>query len=74
MCEPQKFTPGTSPDEGITEEMDHILADRSAKSKVQTWEEMWRLLYGPDTAILEPGEPSSRERVFGRGRLTDTRI
>lgn len=69
MCEPQKFTPGTSPDEGITEEMDRILADRSAKNKVQTWEEIWRLLFGPDTTILEPGEPRSGERVLGWGGL-----
>lgn len=55
MCEPQQFAPGTSPDEGITEEMDRILADRATKNKVQTWEDMWRLLFGPETMVLEPG-------------------
>lgn len=72
MCEPQKFAPGTSPDEGITEEMDRILADRLGKNKVQTWEEMCRLLFGPDSAIPEPGEPRRRERILGWDGLTDT--
>lgn len=56
MCELQKFAPGTSPDEGITEEMDRILADNTAKTKVQTWDEIWRLLFGQDATVLEPGE------------------
>lgn len=70
MCEPQKFAPGTSPDEGITEEMDRVLADRTAKNKVQSWEEIWRLLFGPDITIMEPGR-SKTSRGGGGGGVFD---
>lgn len=58
MCEPQKSTvsDGFSSEEGITEEMDRVLAERTAKKKVQTWEEIWRLLFGQDSTVLDPGK------------------
>lgn len=56
MCEAVHVSSTSAEEEGITEEMDRALADQTRRIQVQTWEEIWRLLFPGDSAALDPGK------------------
>lgn len=56
MCEARPASSNRSEEDGITEEMDRILADTTRRYKAQTWEEIWRLLFPGDVTVLDPGK------------------
>ena len=53
MCRPSSRPQSDDPEDGITEDMDKILAGRKANTKVQTWDQIWRLIF-PDVDIIAP--------------------
>lgn len=52
ICDVESASTNSSEEDGITEEMDRVLADRK---KVRTWAQIWRLLFPQDAAVLDPG-------------------
>lgn len=56
MCEAKPAASDTAEEGGITEQMDKILAEKTSRKRVRTWEEIWRLLFPRDTAVLDPGK------------------
>jgi hypothetical protein len=53
MCRPSSRPQSDDPEDGITEDMDKILAGRKANTKVQTWDQIWGLIF-PDVDIIPP--------------------
>lgn len=56
MCEAKSASSNLSEEDGITEEVDRVLADKTRRFKAQTWEEIWRLLFPSDAIVLDPGK------------------
>jgi hypothetical protein len=56
LCEPNGATSDIVVEEGITEEMDRALADRTPRHSVQTWEQICKLLFPQDVSPLDSGE------------------
>lgn len=71
MCEAVHVS-STSAEEGITEEMDRVLADQTRRIQVQTWEEIWRLLFPGDSAALDPEFQPVVEMVEMEQELDDS--
>lgn len=55
MCHANPGPTSLGVEDGITEEMDRVLADRKAKRKVQSWDEIWRLIF-PDDPVVPDAE------------------
>lgn len=55
MCEAIHVSSKSAEEDGMTEEMDRALADQTRRKKIQTWEEIWRLLFPGDSTVLDPG-------------------
>lgn len=56
MCEPNGAASDIAVEDGITEEMDRILADPTPRQGVKTWEQIWKLLFPQDVSPLDSGE------------------
>jgi hypothetical protein len=56
MCEPNGAASDVVVEDGITEEMDRALAERTPRRAVQTWDQIWKLLFPQDASPLDPGE------------------
>lgn len=56
MCEPNSAAPDNVIEDGITEEMDRALAERTPRHSVKTWEQIWKLLFPQDVSALDSGE------------------
>lgn len=56
MCEPRLAAPEALSDNGINEDVDRILADNKSMVTIQCWEDIWRLLFPQDVAVLDPGQ------------------
>lgn len=56
MCEPNSAVSDNVIDDGITEEMDRALAERTPRHSVQSWEQIWQLLFPQDISVLDSGE------------------
>ncbi|PKS09164.1 hypothetical protein jhhlp_003778 [Lomentospora prolificans] len=54
MCEPSSRKPTQDPEDGITDEMDKTLAGRKANGKIQTWDQICRLIFPMDHDIPQP--------------------
>lgn len=55
ICEVKPASSNSREEDGITEEVDRILADKDTRKRLQTWEGLWGLLFPQDTAVLDPG-------------------
>ena len=56
MCEPEgRNKPTQDPEDGITDEMSKTLVDRKANGKIQTWEQICRLIFPTDPDVPQPG-------------------
>lgn len=64
MCEPLLAAWDHPCEDVITEEVDQILADGTSTNKIQSWEEIWRLLFPQDTSILDPGQSKKKESRY----------
>lgn len=56
MCEPNSAASDNVIEDGITEEMDRALAERTPRHSVQSWEAIWKLLFPQDVCALDSGE------------------
>lgn len=56
MCEPNGAASENVIEDGITEEMDRALAERTPRHSVQSWEQIWKLLFPQDVSALDSGE------------------
>ena len=52
--------PIPGPEHGITPEIETTLKSRRADSKVNTWEQLWKVLFPDDRDIPEPGKSGVR--------------
>ncbi|KAG8169625.1 hypothetical protein KVR01_000370 [Diaporthe batatas] len=50
MCEPNGCVSDIVVEDGITEEMDRALADRTPRHLVNSWEQIWKLLFPQDAS------------------------
>ncbi|ROW13545.1 hypothetical protein VPNG_04490 [Cytospora leucostoma] len=69
ICDVESASTYSSEENGITEEMDRVLADRK---KVRTWAQIWRLLFPQDTAVLDPDFQPAVEMVEMEQELDDS--
>ena len=51
--------PPVDPEDGINEKVDEILAERKNDSEVNSWEDLWRVLFTDDDQIPPSGMCSS---------------
>lgn len=56
MCEPRLAAPEPVAGDGISEDVDRILADSKSLVHIQSWEDLWRLLFPNDVSVLDPGQ------------------
>lgn len=59
QCVPSMDLLDPDPEHGITPEIKKALRSRRAKSKVNTWERLWKVLFPDDQDIPEPGKSES---------------
>ncbi|KUI69341.1 hypothetical protein VM1G_05066 [Cytospora mali] len=72
ICEANSASSNSSEEDGITEEMDRALADDTRRENVQTWEEIWKLLFPQDAAVLDPEFQPAVEMVEMEQELDDS--
>ena len=58
-CPRAESGPPVDPEDGINEKADEILAERKNDSGVNSWEDLWRVLFTDDDQIPPSGMCSS---------------
>ncbi|KAH8776543.1 hypothetical protein F5883DRAFT_248970 [Diaporthe sp. PMI_573] len=72
LCEPNGAASDIVVEEGITEEMDRALADRTPRHSVQTWEQICKLLFPQDVSPLDSEYLPVVEMVEMEQKLDDS--
>lgn len=72
MCEPNSAAPDNAIEDGITEEMDRALAERTPRHSVKTWEQIWKLLFPQDVSALDSEYLPVVEMVEMEQKLDDS--
>ncbi|KAG6361688.1 hypothetical protein INS49_009916 [Diaporthe citri] len=72
MCEPNSAAPDNVIEDGITEEMDRALAERTPRHSVKTWEQIWKLLFPQDVSALDSEYLPVVEMVEMEQKLDDS--
>ncbi|KAJ0109743.1 hypothetical protein J7T55_004292 [Diaporthe amygdali] len=72
MCEPNNAASDNVIEDGITEEMDRTLADRTPRKGVHSWEQIWKLLFPQDVSDLDSEYLPVVEMVEMEQKLDDS--
>ncbi|KAL1867916.1 hypothetical protein Daus18300_006191 [Diaporthe australafricana] len=72
MCEPSSAALENVIEDGITEEMDRALADRTPRKSIHSWEQICKLLFPQDVSALDPEYLPVVEMVEMEQKLDDS--
>ncbi|KAI3392042.1 hypothetical protein diail_6316 [Diaporthe ilicicola] len=72
MCEPNSAASDDAVEDGISEDMDRALADRTPRKSIRSWEQIWKLLFPHDTSALDSEYLPVVEMVEMEQKLDDS--